>query len=266
MQVKIFGVLNITPDSFSDGSQFLETSNALAHAERLLSEGADTIDIGADSTRPGSICVGAEEEWKRLHIVLPKLSKLGNFSIDTHHSQIAKKAIENGASYINDVFCGADPDMFRLIAEHSVKYVMTYTCCSAPHVFVKTTESDIVSKVKKFFEVKVESALKAGVRPEQIIIDPGMGAFLGDNPEYSWEVLTRFADLDEIGFPIMLGVSRKGFLRSNIEKDPSERDALSALIAAQLFQKSNSRLEYLRVHNVALHRQVLEVGNQLFRK
>lgn len=255
---KVFAVLNLTPDSFSDGGKFNSPAKALDRIKQHINEGADVIDIGADSTRPGSTCVGPELEWQRLSDVLPEAIRLKDVSIDTHHSETAKKAIALGVKYINDVYSGYDPRMFGLVADSNVKIILTYTRCRMPHVFEKVAYSDLISEIKKFFESKIQKAFKAGIKREQIILDPGMGAFISDEKNDSFNLIENFAKLYDLNFPLMFSASRKGFLRAANEGSPVERDQASA----ELFREICERLEYrgpqyVRAHNVARHRQIL---------
>jgi dihydropteroate synthase len=171
MNLEFFGVLNVTPDSFSDGGQYLTLEPALRQAEALSVGGCSVIDIGADSTRPGSACVGIEAEWMRIKDILPELCKKYSVSIDTHHAAIARKAIDCGAKFVNDVSSGSDPEMFPLIASSRVNYVLTFTCCSLPHLFDKKMETDIIGEIKTFFKLKIDKLLQLGVNQDRIILD-----------------------------------------------------------------------------------------------
>lgn len=253
--MKLFAVLNITPDSFSDGGQYDSYSKAISRGKVLMTEGADVLDIGGDSSRPGSLCVGEEVEWQRIGEVVNNLAPLFPVSVDTHHSSVAEKSIKAGTKYINDISAGNDPEMFKLIASSKVKYILTHTRCSIPHFFDREIEGDVVSHIKKFFVDKIELAKIAGIRDEQIILDPGMGAFLSSKASISWELLDRIGELDELRFPLMLGISRKGFLKQEDEKNITERDRRSSAIAEKISKEGNSRrLNYLRVHDVKMHK------------
>lgn len=258
---KLVGILNITPDSFSDGGAYIEPSLAIRHAMQLVSDGADVIDIGGDSTRPGSICAGADLEWRRISETLKEIVALCDVSVDTHLANVARLAIKFGAKIINDVSAGSDPEMFSVIADSNAKIVITHTRCSAPHFFTREKSGDLIRNIRVFFEEKIEKAIITGIRSEQIILDTGMGAFLSDNPLSSWELLRRFSELSDIEYPFMLGISRKGFFKLADEKSTGQRDAISALCAILVSERAP--LDYLRVHDVAMHRNFYRVAQQL---
>lgn len=256
---KLVGILNVTPDSFSDGGKFLDFNYAVEHARRMVDEGAAIIDIGGDSTRPGSVCIGAKAEWERIREILRAVAGFSEVSVDTHHGEVAEKALSEGASIINDISAGKDPKMFPLIARSSARIILSYTRCDRPHYFGAEPSGDIITVVKSYFREAIRRADKAGVRAEQIILDPGMGGFISEDASRSWELLRRSAELDELGFPFMLGVSRKGFLKVEGEKDISERDKGSAIVGGALFFRSFKNLQFLRVHNVKEHAEVFNL-------
>jgi len=252
---KTYGILNVTPDSFSDGGHYFDVASALTHAEKLLDDGADVIDIGADSTRPNSRCVGEDEEWRRLEPVVNALAGKMALSIDTHHAAVAERALRSGARGINDISAGADPNMFRVVREFGGELVLMYSRCPAPHNYVQSQEVFSFDEIIHFFQERVECALREGVPQEKLILDPGMGAFIG-GPKNSWYVLSQLSRLDMFGLPILLGVSRKGFLKAQDDDTPESRDAASA-VAALLSSLSCSSPVYVRTHNVAMTRRFL---------
>lgn len=262
-KISLVGILNITPDSFSDGGQFYNAPDlVLTSALKLIEDGAELVDIGADSTRPGSICVGKNEEWYRLEPVLKVLSKNSiPFSVDTHHALIAERAIESGAIMINDVTAGVDPDMFPLISRSKIKYVAMYSRCSAPHVFAIEPEGDILSRITDFFKNLLVKFETSGVERSKIILDPGMGKFISDDPLSSWQVIRGLSAFEEFNLPLYLGCSRKGFLQLPFERDISERDYLSS-ISALIASKSigNIKQLYIRTHNIRLQKLVLNLS------
>lgn len=252
-QYKIVGILNVTPDSFSDGGKFFSGPSALIHAKQLQEQGADIIEIGGDSTRPGSVCVGLEEEWRRLEPVLNGLPEGVVVSVDTHHASTAERALESGASIINDISAGHDPRMFEVVAQHAARIVLMYSRLAAPHAFADEKSGDIVALASDFLLNKVELALAAGIKRENIILDPGMGAFISTTPQRSFELLTRFSELQNLGFPLMLGVSRKKFLKREGESSVAERDHLSAQWSKTVLDAlPSSQVVYIRAHNVEL--------------
>lgn len=263
--LSLVGVLNLTPDSFSDGGVFQRLDDAIRQAHQLVEDGADLIDIGGDSTRPGSRCVGAEEELRRVAPLLEMLSREVPFSVDTHHPSVAELAIERGAVMINDVMAGKDPDMFRVIAGTAVQYVMMYSRCEIDHSFRTEPQGCIVERVKQFFIERIECALACGISESQIVLDPGMGKFISDDPENSWKLIREIDALTTFDLPLYVGVSRKGFLRLPLEKTIFERDLLTAYIGRLLAETVHSQVPlFLRVHNIRAQRGMLAVENQLF--
>jgi dihydropteroate synthase len=269
--LKLVGVLNITPDSFSDGRSFYNNPHvAVDKALKFIEEGAALVDVGADSTRPESMCVGPEEEWVRLRPVLELLSKEDiPFAVDTHHAEVAKKAIQLGALMINDVSAGADLNMLNVIASSEVKYVVMYSRCNffspdAKHTFLDEEEGDIIGAIRDFFVSFLSKAKAAGIDQGKLILDPGMGKFISDDPKNSWQVIRNLKILSSLACPLYLGISRKGFLAlpgEGILSDADkyfERDlnsAVAALIAIRGLA-SDQQL-YVRTHNIAAHRKLM---------
>lgn len=257
MKVRIAGVLNITPDSFSDGGRYFSPETALSRAREMLSKGADLIDIGGDSTRPGSNCVGEDEELRRILPVVEELSSEAQISVDTHHAAVADAALKAGAKIINDISGGGDPEMFKTAASLGGKIIIMYSRCPKPHDFSLEPQGDIIQNCKAFFFSKLEIARRAGLRDDSIILDPGMGAFISANPDRSFELISRISELREFGLPIMLGISRKGFLKRPGEETPADRDLLSAELAAQAVSRLSGVGEvYIRAHNAAIHSRI----------
>lgn len=258
-KVKFFGILNVTPDSFSDGGQYFDAEDAIEHTKTLIREGASYIDIGADSTRPGSVCVGPDEEWRRIKDVITAAAPVCNVSVDTHHSSVAKLALDAGAQVINDISSGGDPKMFEVVASSNAKIIMTYTRCVKAHEFANEPSGDIIENIKAFFGERINQAIQCGIRPEQIVLDPGMGAFISAGPDDSWNLLGRLAELREFSFPFMLSLSRKGFMKSANEVSIEQRDMPSAYLGALAAQLEEFKVDYLRVHDVNLHRELFSL-------
>lgn len=254
--IKLVGILNVTPDSFSDGGNFTSPDKAIQHAKEMCDQGADYIDIGGDSTRPGSSCVGVEEEWRRIKDIIGAVSKFSKVSVDTHYAETARRAIEEGAKIVNDVSAGFDKEMFSVVAKSNVSYVMMYSRWSVPHVFDTADQDPIVDKVNIFLKDKISLALEAGVRPEQIIVDPAMGGFLSETASDSIDVLNSVAQIlpQYPQYPLFLGISRKGFLRQWVSTN-EEKDWISAILAfSSLSAIPMNREVFLRVHNVWVHK------------
>jgi dihydropteroate synthase len=249
----VMGVLNITPDSFSDGGRFLEPQTAIAHARRLVAEGADILDVGAESTRPygGAKPVSREEERARLAPIVRNVASLDvPVSIDTLKADIAAWALDQGASIVNDVWgLQRAPDMARVVAEYGAPVIVMHNRDSADPAI------DIVADVTAFFQRSLDIAARAGIARERIVLDPGIG--FGKTPEQS---ITCIAQLDAwrgFGLPLLVGASRKRFIRSLIPSDPTER--LGGSIAAHLLAVERGAA-IVRVHDVAPTVQALAVA------
>jgi dihydropteroate synthase len=248
----VMGVLNVTPDSFSDGGQFVAPERALAQARRMIADGADIIDIGAESTRPyGAEPISVDEELKRLQPVLAELVGLGvPVSIDSMKSAVVAFALDAGASIANDVWgLQRDPDMARLLAaRHSPVIVM--------HNRERVDAGiDIMQDIAAFFARSLEIADKAGISRENIVLDPGIG--FGKTPEQSMTALARLDELGAFGLPLLVGASRKRFISSVSPSEPHQR--LGGSIAAHLAAaKGGARI--IRTHDVPETVQALRVA------
>lgn len=269
-QFPLFGVLNVTPDSFSDGGLFSNSAAAINHAQALLQAGADVIDIGADSTRPGSLCVGAEEEWRRLNDVIPAVCEFGTVSVDTHNPSVARMAIAAGAAIINDISGGRDEEMWDLLVEFPVHLVAMFSRCPEPHDFSQEIRPPIMDAIKNFIDKTLAKAVRRGIATSRIIIDPGMGGFLGSNPETSWQVLRRLPELFAYNQPLLLGISRKRFIDPIIYAPGlEERDLASALISLAILGSPPSCPDDapftlgFRVHNPQVHKIARAVWDKL---
>jgi len=249
----VMGVLNVTPDSFSDGGQFLKPTAALAQARRLVDEGADIIDIGAESTRPygGAVPVSLEEERDRLTAVLPAIVGLGvPVSIDTMKAPVAAWALQSGATIVNDVWgLQRDPDMARVIADRGAPVIVMHNREKADPAI------DIIAAVTEFFSHSLEIAWQAGIAREQIVLDPGIG--FGKTPEQSLACIARLDAWREFDLPILIGASRKRFINTIAPAEPSER--LGGSIAAHLIAVQ-SGAAIIRTHDVAPTVQALAVA------
>jgi dihydropteroate synthase len=252
----IMGVLNVTPDSFSDGGQFLDPAVALEHTKRLIEEGADIIDIGAESTRPygGAKPVTLEEELSRLRYVLPAVVQMGApVSIDTLKPEIAYWALGQGARIVNDVWgLQRDPNMARVVAEHGVPVVIMHNRYKADPAI------SIVSDINAFFDHSLDIADKSGISRDAIALDPGIG--FGKTPEQSMEAIAKLYKLKHFGLPILVGASRKRFINSVSPSQPMER--VGGSIAAHVMAYMNGAT-IIRTHDVAETIQALRVAAAL---
>jgi dihydropteroate synthase len=248
----VMGILNVTPDSFSDGGQFFDAAAALAQARRMMAEGADILDIGAESTRPygGRQPVSAEDEHARLAPVLSAVVQLGlPVSIDTFKARTAAYALEQGAAILNDVWgLQYDPDMARVAAEHGVPVIVMHNREKADPAI------DIMADVKAFLARSLDIAAKAGVVRERIVLDPGVG--FGKTLDQSTTVIARLDELREFGLPILMGLSRKRFISSISPSEPHQR--IGGSIAGNLLSVM-AGASIVRVHDVAETVQALQV-------
>jgi len=249
----VMGILNVTPDSFSDGGRFLDPQAAVAQARRLAGEGADILDIGAESTRPyvGAAPVVFAEEQARLMPLLSEVVALGvPVSIDTFKASIAAWALERGVAMVNDVWgLQGDPDMARVVAEYRVPVVLMHNRDAADPAI------DIVADVTAFFARSLEIAARAGIARERIVLDPGIG--FGKTHEQSIQCIARLDAWRHFGLPLLIGASRKRFIASITPSEPMER--LGGSLAAHLLAVENGAA-IVRVHDAAPTVQALAVA------
>jgi len=248
----IMGVLNVTPDSFSDGGRFLDPAAAIAHAREMIGEGADIIDIGAESSRPygNPVAVSAEEERHRLEDVLPAVARLGPpVSIDTMKASVAAWALRNGAAMVNDVWgLQRDPDMAGVVAAHGVPVIIMHNRDAADPDF------DIFADLDAFFERSLAIAAAAGIARDAVVLDPGIG--FGKTPEQSIAVIARLDRLERFGRPILVGASRKRFIHWVAPAPPQRR--FGGSIAAHVLAVENGAA-LVRTHDVAETVQAMRV-------
>jgi dihydropteroate synthase len=249
----VMGILNVTPDSFSDGGRFLDPGAAIAHARRMVAEGADIIDIGAESTRPyGSATpVSASEEARRLASVLAAVAGLGvPVSIDTMKAQVAASALAAGAGIVNDVWgLQRDPDMAGVVAGHGVPVIVMHNRETADPAI------DIMADIAAFFARSLDLAERAGIARDRIVLDPGIG--FGKTPEQSMTALARLDALKALGLPLLVGASRKRFIDTVSPAPPDRR--LGGSLAAHLLAVAGGA-HIIRVHDVAETVQALRVA------
>jgi dihydropteroate synthase len=248
----VMGVLNITPDSFSDGAQFMAPERALAQARRMIAEGADIIDIGAESTRPyGAQPISAEQELHRLRPILAAVVALGTpVSIDSMKSDVVAWALNQGAAIANDVWgLQRDLDMADVIARHGAPVVVMHNREHAD------SSIDIMQDIAAFFARSLDIAAKAGIPESRIVLDPGIG--FGKTHEQSMTVLARLDQLSSFGLPLLVGASRKKFISTVVSSEPDQR--LGGSIAAHLLAaKAGARI--IRTHDVSETVQALKVA------
>jgi dihydropteroate synthase len=247
----VMGVLNVTPDSFSDGGQFIAPERALAQARRMIAEGADIIDIGAESTRPyGAQPISADEELKRLQPILAEVVSFGvPVSIDSMKSAVVSWALDAGAAIANDVWgLQRDPDMAGLLAAHHSPVIVMHNRDRVD------ADIDIMQDIAAFFDRSLAIARKAGISSENVVLDPGIG--FGKTPEQSMTAIARLSELRVFGLPLLVGASRKRFISSVMPSEPHQR--IGGSIAAHLIAtKGGARI--IRTHDVSETVQSLRV-------
>jgi dihydropteroate synthase len=259
------GILNVTPDSFSDGGRYLAVEAAVEHGLELAAQGAAIIDVGGESTRPGAEPVGADEERRRVIPVIERLVAAGvaaEISIDTSKVEVARAALDAGAVFVNDVTAlRADPALAALVGERGVGCCLTHMQGEPRTMQVAPRYGDVVAEVIEFLGARVEAAVAAGVARERILVDPGIG--FGKTVEHNLELLARLRELAVLGLPIMIGTSRKSFLGKLTGR--SEQDRLAATIATNVIALI-AGASVFRVHDVAPLRDALAVAAATVRR
>jgi dihydropteroate synthase len=266
------GVVNITPDSFSDGGQFLDTAEAIQHSLSLVREGANIIDLGGESTRPGALRVKLEDEQQRVLPVIQALAAHPDFlaskaqiSIDTMNAETAFMAVAAGAAIVNDVSGGlADEQMFEKLESLDCKYIISHWRGFSETMDSMNNYQSVAVDVAKELQERVEKAVSAGIARERLIIDPGLG-FAKDIAQ-NWHLVARLDELEKLALPILVGASRKRFIAGALEPDDvagvsnQRRDLASAVLTALLLQR---KLWGVRVHNVSTTLDAIKVVEAL---
>jgi dihydropteroate synthase len=257
MAARLMGIVNVTPDSFSDGGEFLDPERAIAHGRELIAEGGDILDVGGESTRPGAEAVGAEEELRR---VAPVVEALGGgevpVSIDTSKLAVAEAALDAGASIVNDVTAlQAEPELAGLCAKRGSGVVLMHMLGDPRTMQHDPAYDDVVDDVKAFLAERIEFATAEGVDEERIWVDPGIG--FGKTVEHNLELLRRLGELADLGRPIVVGTSRKSFI-GKLAGAPVDR-RLGGTIASSVLAFANGA-EVLRVHDVGPVREALTMA------
>ena len=253
----IMGILNVTPDSFSDGGSYTNIESAVKHAKEMIEEGADIIDVGGESTRPGHKFVSDEEEINR---VTPMIKILKNeihvpISIDTYKSQVAEEALKLGVDMVNDVWgLTYDEDMANVIGKYDASVCIMHNQEGTDY------EKDIIESIKDFLQNSIERALKAGVKKDKIVLDPGIG--FGKTFEQNLEVLRRLNELKTLGYPILLGTSRKSVLGNIVGCEPKDR--VEATVATTVCGIRDG-VDIVRVHDVKENLQAAKIADKLYR-
>lgn len=262
----VMGVVNVTPDSFSDGGEWFDPADAIRHGLDLLAEGADLVDVGGESTRPGAVRPDEAEELRRVLPVIRELTAAGAVvSIDTMRPRVVREAVAAGARLVNDVSGGlADPTMLATVAELEVPYVLMHWRGHAEDMASRAVYDDVVADVVTELELQVDRALTVGVRADRIVLDPGFG--FAKTGEHNWEILRRLDAVDRLGLPLLIGVSRKGFLGTLLaDEHGTHRPALGrddASVALTTVMALR-RVWGVRVHTVRPHRDAVAVVERL---
>jgi dihydropteroate synthase len=256
---RIMGVLNVTPDSFSDGGSYVEVEAAIAQAEAMIAEGADIIDIGGESTRPGAAPVDAAEEQRR---VLPLIEALAGrddvlISVDTYREDTARKAIEAGAHIVNDVWgLQREPGIARVAADTGAGLVVMHTGREREKL------TDVIDDQIAFLRRSLEIAAQAGVEPQRVILDPGFG-FAKETAEENLDLMSRLGEIFALGCPLLIGTSRKRFIGTVTGREPAGRDAGTAATSVITRLQGGA---IFRVHNVVMSRDALLFADEMIRR
>lgn len=263
----VMGILNVTPDSFSDGGRFDQPRQAVARAHAMADEGADIIDVGAESTRPGSTAVDAQEEVRRLTPVLEGLDGTLNvpLSVDTKKAQVARFALDHGAAVVNDVSALADPAMASLVAEFGAGLVLMHSQGDPATMQRQPTYADVSTEVAGFLRLRAEAAISAGVHRDAVAVDPGLGfgKRTGHGVEDNVTLLARLGQVTALGYPVVVGASRKSFI-GNVTQAPVHERLAGSLGAAALAAYNGAHI--VRVHDIAPTRQALALVDAVKRE
>lgn len=260
-KVLIMGILNVTPDSFSDGGRFLDPAMAIDQAQKMVAEGADIIDIGGESTRPGAEYVSEEEETARIHPIIEALGKCMDIplSIDTRKAAVAKMAIDCGASIVNDVSAMRDdPRMAEVIQKSGSGVVLMHRQSHSGTMQNHPAYEDVVAEVKEFLAASIARARSAGISSDRIMIDPGIG--FGKTAQHNLRILANLGEFLQLEQPLMVGLSRKAFIGELTGKSVMERETgNAAAIALAVWQG----VHILRVHAVGAMKEAIQVAQGL---
>ncbi len=262
----VMGVVNVTPDSFSDGGRWFGPDAAIKHGLDLVAQGADLVDVGGESTRPGAQRVSEKEELRRIGPVVTELVKAGvPVSIDTMRAAVAEFALAAGATLVNDVSGGlADPQMPRLVAAAEVSYVLVHWRGHSRDMYSRAAYADVVAEVRDELARRVDAVVTAGIDPRRIVIDPGLG--FGKRPEHNWPLLTHLADFGHLGgrtFPVLVGASRKrflGLLLAGPDGTPRPFDGSDAATVAISALAAAAGAWCVRVHQVPANADAVRVA------
>ncbi|WP_216395394.1 dihydropteroate synthase [Arcanobacterium phocae] len=260
----IMGIVNVTPDSFSDGGKWESASEAIAHGIELMNQGATIIDVGGESTRPGARALEWDEEWGRIENVVRELSAQGQergvvVSVDTYHARTAQLAVQAGATIVNDVTGGrGDSAMFATVAELGCDYILQHSRGTSQTMNALATYNDVATDVRDELVAARDRAVAAGIAPERIILDPGLGfAKMGDD---DWQIVAGIEQFTSLGHRVLIGASRKRFIGRLVGDDVAERDLSTGIVSGYVAQHG---VWAVRVHNVRASALVLATLNKI---
>jgi len=245
----VMGIVNVTPDSFSDGGRYLDHAAAIAHGLKLSADGADILDIGGESTRPGADVVSPDEELRRVVPVVEALVKQSAtpISVDTSKAEVARRCLEAGALIVNDVTALAgDPAMLATAREHQAGVVLMHMRGTPRNMQQSPHYDDVMADITRFFMERSAAVTRQGIDAARIALDPGIG--FGKTGPHNMEILARLSEFQRLGRPVCLGVSRKAFIGKILERPPGER--LPGSLAAVLFAQANKAVQIVRAHDV----------------
>ncbi|WP_042275183.1 dihydropteroate synthase [[Clostridium] dakarense] len=254
----IMGILNVTPDSFSDGGNFNSLETAIKHAKDMINEGADIIDLGGESTRPGHKYVDEDEELRRIIPVIKELKKEIQvpISVDTYKSEVADGALKLGVEMINDIWgLRKDENMANVIAKHDAHVCIMHNQDGTEY------DKDIMESIKEFLIESIEIGIKAGIDKEKIVLDPGIG--FGKTVEQNLEVLKRLDELNELGYPILLGTSRKSVIGAVLNVEPKER--VEGTVATTVLGIRDG-VDIVRVHDIKENLRAAKMADAIYRR
>lgn len=257
----MMGVVNVTPDSFSDGGRYLSAESAVGRVREIVAEGADLVDIGAESTRPGATPIPDETEWARLAPILEAVGRSLSvpISVDSRHPTVARRALDAGADLVNDVGGLRDPEMRQLLFETAAPVVLMHMRGTPESMQRETGYGDVVAEVASSLNRSATTAVAEGIAREKILVDPGLG--FGKTAEQNLELIRRLPELSALGFPVVIGASRKSFLGA-LTEGAAPDDRLEASLAAAVLA-SERGAEIVRAHDVRSTRRALAVADAL---
>ena len=258
----VMGIVNVTPDSFSDGGEFYSSKDAIAHASKLINEGADIIDIGGESTRPGATEISSSDELKR---VIPVIQGIRSnnpdilISIDTTKAIVAKEAVEVGANIINDVSgLSFDSQMPRTVASLNVPIIIMHMKGNPRNMQKNPEYKDLIDEILNYFKERIKIATKAGIDREMIILDPGIG--FGKTVEHNFQILSKLNKFNKLELPLLIGPSRKSFIGLTLNLSPEDRvDGTAATVALGV----NNGARIVRVHDVEKMKRVVIITDRI---